>query len=150
MCTILLVEDEPSILNLVATTLEISGHVVLKASGCEQAFQQFEEFDASIDLLIADVNLQGTSGIRVALELWSLLPNLAVILTSGYTPDMWDQNDLVELSPLAANSLAVLQKPFLPTTLLQMVSRFVSVSVERGFGIGEGELTANKSCSDLA
>jgi DNA-binding response OmpR family regulator len=81
--TILLVENEPSILTLMSDILEPSGHVVLKASAVDQAFQKFDQADASIDLVIADVNLPGTSGIRVALELRSLLPNLRIVLTSG-------------------------------------------------------------------
>jgi two-component system cell cycle sensor histidine kinase/response regulator CckA len=125
--TILLVEDEPSILTLMAGILEVSGHIVLKATACEEAFQQFEEADASIDLLIADVNLPGTSGIRIALGLRSSLPNLGIILTSGHTPDMWDQDDLAELDEVPSESVAILQKPFLPATLLQTISRFVSV-----------------------
>lgn len=132
MSTILLVEDEPSILALMSDILEPSGHVLLKASAVEQALQRLGEADANIDLLIADVNLPVTSGIRVALELRSLLPNLAVILTSGYTPDMWNKHDLAELSELPLDSIAVLQKPFLPGALLQTVSQFVSVPLMLG------------------
>ena len=127
MSTILLVEDDPCILALMSEVLESSGHVLLKASAVEQALQKFEEADASIDLVIADVNLPGTSGIRIALELRSLLPNLAIVLTSGHTPDMWDEHDLAKLNEVPSESVAVLQKPFLPATLLQTVSRFVSI-----------------------
>ena len=132
MSTILLVEDEPSILALMSEVLESSGHVLLKASAVEQALQKFEEADASIDLVIADVNLPGTSGIRVALDLRSLLPNLAIVLTSGHTPDMWDVRDVAKLNELPSESVAVLQKPFLPATLLQTVSRFVSAPIKPG------------------
>jgi len=130
--TILLVEDDPCILALMSEVLESSGHVLLKASAVEQALHKFEEADASIDLVIADVNLPGTSGIRVALELRSLLPNLAIVLTSGYTPDMWDVRDVAELNELPSESVAILQKPFLPATLLQTVSRFVSAPIKPG------------------
>ena len=132
MSTILLVEDDPCILALMSEVLESSGHVLLKASAVEQALQKFEEADASIDFVIADVNLPGTSGIRVALELRSLLPNLAIVLTSGYTPDMWDVRDVAELNELPSESVAILQKPFLPATLLQTVSRFVSAPIKPG------------------
>ena len=135
MSTILIVEDEPSILILMAGILEASGHVVLKASALEEALQQFENVDASIDLLIADVNLPGTSGVRIALELLSSLPNLAVILTSGHTPDMWDQDDLAQLNEVPPESVAILQKPFLPAALLQAASRFVSVPILPGIAL---------------
>jgi two-component system cell cycle sensor histidine kinase/response regulator CckA len=127
LSTILVVEDEPSILTLMSEILESSGHVILKASAASQAFQIFEEVDARVDLVIADVNLPGTSGLRMALELRSLLPNLSIILTSGYTPDMWNEDDFVEFNEVPSDCVAVLQKPFLPSALLAAVSRFVSV-----------------------
>jgi len=130
--TILLVEDEPSILALMSEVLESSGHVLLKASGVEEALHRFDEADASIDLVIADVNLPGTSGIRVALELRLLLPNLAIVLISGHTSDMWNPQDVAKLNELPSESVAVLQKPFLPAALLQTVSRFVSIPIKPG------------------
>ena len=132
MSTILLVEDEPSILALMSEVLESSGHVLLKASGVEEALHRFDEADASIDLVIADVNLPGTSGIRVALELRLLLPNLAIVLISGHTSDMWNPQDVAKLNELPSESVAVLQKPFLPAALLQTVSRFVSIPIKPG------------------
>lgn len=127
MSTILVVENEPSILRLLSVILESSGHLVLKASDFEEAFQRFDETDASMDLVIAAVNLPGTSGIRTALELRALLPNLGIVLISTHTPDMWNPQDVAKLNELPSESVAVLQKPFLPATLLQTASRFVSV-----------------------
>lgn len=137
MSAILLVDDEAYVLSLMCACLEGSGHVLLKASTAEEAYARFEEADAGIGLLIVDVNLRGTSGIRVALELRSLLPNLAVILTSGYTPDMWDQDDLAALNELTAESIGVLQKPFLPATLLKAVSRFLNVPLRAGVALAK-------------
>ena len=130
-------EDEPSILALMSEVLESSGHVLLKASGVEEALHRFDEADASIDLVIADVNLPGTSGISIALELRSMLPNLAIVLTSGHTPDMWNQQDLAKLNELPSESVAFLEKPFLPVTLLQTVSRFVSVPFRPGVALAK-------------
>jgi DNA-binding response OmpR family regulator len=135
--TILLVENEPSILTLMSDILEPSGHVLLKASAVDQAFQKFDEADAGIDLVIADVNVPGTSGIRVALELRSLLPNLGIVLTSGHTPDMWNEEEMAELNELPVGSVAILQKPFLPATLLRTVSRFVSIPFRRGIALAK-------------
>jgi len=135
--TILLVEDEPSILALMSEILEPSGHTLLKATAVDQAFHEFEEADANVDLVIADVNLPRTSGIRLALELRSLLPNLSIVLTSGHTPDMWNKEDLAELNELPFDSVGVLQKPFLPSTLLHMVSRFVSLPSRPGMALAK-------------
>jgi len=135
--TILLVEDEPSILTLMSLILEPSGHVLLKASAVEEAFLRFDEADASIDLLIADVNLPETSGIQLAVELRGLLPNLPLILTSGHTPDRWDEQDSARLNELPSESVAVLQKPFLPDTFLQTISRFVTVPMRPGAALAK-------------
>jgi CheY-like chemotaxis protein len=133
LSNILLVEDEPSILTLMALVLEPLGHNLLRASTVNEAFQRFDEFDSSIDLLIADVNLPVTSGIRVALELRSRLPNLRIILTSGHTPEMWPEPEAAELQELPSDSVGVLLKPFRPATLLKAVSRFVEAASEQSF-----------------
>jgi CheY-like chemotaxis protein len=104
------------------------GHTILEATTAEEAFRQLEESDGRIDLLIADVTLPVSSGLRVALELRSLLPYLRIIMTSGYPPNMWDEQDAAELSELPSDSVATLLKPFMPATLIQMVDRFVGLT----------------------
>jgi len=126
--TILILEDEPSIMTLTSMVLAPLGHTVLEASTAEEAFRQVADSDGRIDLLIGDVTLPGSSGIRVALELRSLLPYLRIILTSGYPPDMWNEQDAAEFSELPSDSVATLQKPFVPALLLQTVARFVGMS----------------------
>jgi CheY-like chemotaxis protein len=123
MSKILILEDEPSILKLMAVILGPLDHRLLKASTVDEAFQRWEG-DGGIDLLIADVNLPGGSGLRVALNLRSLLPNLKIIVTSGHTPDMWAAQELAELYELPPDSVAVLQKPFVPAALLNAVRQF--------------------------
>ncbi len=126
--TILILEDDPALMNLTRMVLNPWGHTILVAATAEQAFQRFEECHGQIDLLIADVTLPTASGIRVALELRSFLPYLRVILTSGYPPQMWPDQDAAELSELPSDSVATLQKPFTPNSLRQTVSRFIGMS----------------------
>jgi two-component system cell cycle sensor histidine kinase/response regulator CckA len=133
LSTILLLEDEPVVMTLMVRVLMPLGHTLLRATNREEAFQRFEEADGSIDLLIADVNLPAISGIRVAVELHSLLPNLRIIFTSGHTPDLW--KDAAELEEVPSESVAVLQKPFLPATLRKAVSRFAAVASEPGLAL---------------
>jgi CheY-like chemotaxis protein len=137
MGAILLLEDESLVAALVASILKPLGHVILAASTAEEAFRRFDEADGSIDLLIADVNLPVASGIRVALELRSLLPNLRIILTSGYPTSMWSERDVAELDKLPSDSLAILQKPFLAGTLRSMVSRFLMVPLQQGTALAK-------------
>ena len=126
--TILILEDESCIMDLTCRVLTPLGHTTLKAATAEEAFMRFEESDGAIDLLIADVTLPVSSGIRVALELRSLLPFLRIILTSGYPPDMWNEQDAAELSELPSDSVATLQKPWPSELLRQTVARFVGMS----------------------
>jgi CheY-like chemotaxis protein len=121
---ILVVEDDNTILALIRIVVERSGYAVLEATSAQQAFQHLEKH-AHIDLLIADVTLPASSGIRVALELRYLLPRLKVIVTSGYPRALWNEQDAAELDELPSDSVAVLQKPFVPKTLLEKIHRLI-------------------------
>ena len=123
--TILILEDDPAVMNVISAVLRPLGHRIRLASTAEEAFQRFAETDGHIDLLIADVTLPTSSGIRAALELRSLLPYLRVILTSGLPPCMWPDHDAAEILELPCDSIATLQKPFTPSLLRQAVVRFV-------------------------
>ncbi len=125
---ILLLEDDAVLSKFIPMVLMPLGHIVLQATTAEEAFQRFEESDGHIDLLIADVSLPRSSGIRVALEFRALLPYLRIIVTSGYPPEMWNDQDAAELLELPSDSVATLQKPFAPAQLLEVVSRFVGMT----------------------
>lgn len=126
--TILILDDQTFILDLFRVVLEPLGHTILEATTAEEAFRQFEDSDGGIDLLIADVTLPVSSGIRVALELRSILPYLRIILTSGYPPHMWDEQETAELSELPSDSVTTLEKPFFPSLLLKTVARFARMT----------------------
>jgi len=125
--TILVVEDDPSILALIRFVLIGDGYSVSEAASAEQAFERFEEHDAQVDLLIADVTLPVGSGIQVALELRSLLPFLKIIITSGFPKAMWDDQKSKELDDLPYDSVVILQKPFVPATLLESIHQLIGL-----------------------
>src|SRR5438270_4984273 len=112
MKTVLVLEDDASILALISMVIENNGYAVLAATSAREAFDRFEENDAQVDLLIADVTLPESSGIRVALELRSLLPNLKIIIMSGFPSEMWNQQDGADLEEFPSDSVIALQKPF--------------------------------------
>lgn len=132
--TILVLEDEPSVMAVIRMVLAPLGHRLLEARTAEEAFLRFEESSGRIDLLIADVTLPVSSGIRVALEFRSWLPYLRIILTSGYPPSMWDEQDAAELSELPSDSIVTIQKPFRPRVLEQAVARFVGMTTTTALG----------------
>jgi CheY-like chemotaxis protein len=126
--TILILEDEPAIMALICMVLSPLGYRILEATTGEEAIQRFEQSDSGIDLLIADVALPVKSGIRVALELRAVLPCLPIILTSGYPSNMWNEQDVAELSALASESIVTVQKPFLPLSLRETVRDALGMS----------------------
>jgi DNA-binding response OmpR family regulator len=122
---ILVLEGDPLVSFLIRLVLQASGHTLVEAATAEEAYQRFEEADGKVDLLIADANLPVSSGIRVALGLRALHSRLRIIITSGHTAEMWSDQDAAELSELPSDSVVVLQTPFLPSTLLEKVARFL-------------------------
>jgi CheY-like chemotaxis protein len=125
--TILVLDDDPSVIALIRVMLLPLGHTILEANTAEEAFIRFEENDGGIDLLIADVTLPDRPGTQVALELRSLLPYLRIIMASGYPPTMWNEQEAAELSELPSDSVLTLQKPFAPFQLQQAVMRLLGL-----------------------
>jgi CheY-like chemotaxis protein len=80
-------------------------------------------------LLIADVT-PPCSGIHVASHLIAWMPDLRIILSSGYPPDMWDEQQTAELSKLPSDSVHVLRKPFFPAELLRTVEQLIGAAME--------------------
>jgi CheY-like chemotaxis protein len=108
--TILVLEDEPVVMTLLGHVLKLYG--VTSATTADQALQHFKKRPGQPDLLLADVTLKVSSGVQVALILRSELPDLAVVLFSGYPVSGWNDRDFADFQRLGWHSLAVLQKPF--------------------------------------
>jgi len=85
--TVLVVEDEDNVRNLVRQVLEAQGYTVLEASGAREALYMYENHSGSLDLLLTDIVLSGKSGRELAKELRELSPGLRVVFMSGYTDD---------------------------------------------------------------
>jgi DNA-binding response OmpR family regulator len=125
--TVLVLEDDAAILGLIRLLVKQEGYKVLEATSAEQAFERFEENHAAVDLLIADLTLPTSSGIRVALELRALLPCLSIIITSGFPLVDWNEKDAAGLEELTSASVITLQKPFVATTLLNSVHKLIGL-----------------------
>ena len=112
-------------MSLMRLILKPLGHKLLEATTAEEALGRFAESDRNVDLLMADVNLPMSSGPRVALKLRSALPRLRIILTSGYPPGMWNDQDNADYNELPSDCVMTLQKPFLPAALLDSVHQSI-------------------------
>ncbi len=81
MNTIMVVEDDESVAELVKTVLEGEQFEVVTAPSAEAAKELIKIKPA--DLAIVDIILPGQGGMDLILELHTLCPNLAIVLTSG-------------------------------------------------------------------
>ncbi len=109
--TILLVEDETAVRELVRRVLAERGYQVLPAADGREALQLVERYDGPIHLLLTDVVMPEMSGSQLAERLKAVHPDTRVIYMSGYT-----ENAIVHHGVLAAG-LAFLPKPS-PTDVL--------------------------------
>jgi two-component system, cell cycle sensor histidine kinase and response regulator CckA len=104
--TILLVEDDPHVQRIVRNILHKSRYRVLPASGGEEALELAKVENGTIDLLLSDLVMPGTSGRELAEQIQALRPDIAILYMSGYTDDA-----VVRRGVLQAGT-AFIQKPF--------------------------------------
>ena len=113
--TILLVEDEAVVRDLVRQILQGSGYTVLEAATGEEALQFCAQHAGPLHLLLADVVLPGISGPELAQRLALSRSLLQVLYMSGYVQDTMLGHGLLD------KQSAYLQKPFTPEVLLRSV-----------------------------
>jgi PAS domain S-box-containing protein len=104
--TILFVEDEESVRELVSEYLSARGYRVLEASDGVQALQIASAHQGEIQLLITDVVMPRLSGRDLAMRVSATRPGLKVLYISGYTDDSIFRHGVLE------GGMAFLQKPF--------------------------------------
>ena len=85
--TVLLVEDEPMVLDLGSRVLRSHGYRVLVASNATEALQVAREHAGTVDLLLTDVVMPGMPGPELAARLEQVTPGLRVLYVSGYADD---------------------------------------------------------------
>jgi len=111
---ILVVEDEDHVRALTAAVLRKSGYRVLEAASARAALDMFQDHSSEIDLLFTDVMMPGNLlGDELAIRLQADKPSLAVLFTSGYTPEV-TKTDL-------RGKGNFLSKPFTPAQMLTTI-----------------------------
>lgn len=86
--TILLVEDEPKLLQLTKKMLERLGYKVITANSAETALQLAEKFKSEVNLIFTDVVMPGIDGYEMLSQLKESIPDLKCLFMSGYTADI--------------------------------------------------------------
>jgi signal transduction histidine kinase/CheY-like chemotaxis protein len=119
--TVLVVEDEPAMLEVTRRLLEEGGYRVLTAAGGEEAVRLAEAHE--LDLLVTDVVLPGMLGREIAGRIEALRPGIGVLYMSGHSHGV-----LGEL----ADGRALLDKPFTGPALLERVREALSAARATG------------------
>lgn len=110
--TVLLVEDEEAVRNLVRTILQEYGYTVLEAYHGAEALRLAIRHEGPIHLLLTDVVMPLMSGRQLADKLAPLRPDMKVIYMSGYTDHTVVHHGILE------PGTTFLQKPFTPGALM--------------------------------
>jgi two-component system cell cycle sensor histidine kinase/response regulator CckA len=104
--TVLVVEDEDGVRDLVHRVLQEQGHQVLDASDRDRAASMLKEFGAELDLVLSDIVVPGVGAGELDRRVRQLRPDLPVIYMSGYSRDEMVERGLVD------PNRPFLQKPF--------------------------------------
>ena len=113
--TILLVEDQDGIRDLVREFLQKKGYTVLHAVDGNEALQIADEYKHPIHLLLTDVVMPNLGGRELARRLNQPRPQMKVLFMSGYPDHATWSSELVD------DTAAVLQKPFPFDTLASKI-----------------------------
>ena len=115
--TVLLVEDEEVVRNLVREILERNGYAVLEARNGVEALELGQTFAEPIHLLVTDVVMPKMSGRELAERLVAIHPETRVLYMSGYTDGAIGQQGVLD------PQTELLQKPFSFDDLAQKVRK---------------------------
>jgi len=113
--TILLVEDEEMLLDLLVTLLESKGYRVLRAGDGIEALEVLLENKDTIELVVTDLGLPKLGGWELVKKIRALDPGVNMIVASGY----FDPDARTEAVKAGAN--VFVQKPYIPTEVLKKI-----------------------------
>ena len=133
--TILLVEDELALRVVSRVYLESKGYAILEAGNATEALNLCKSYAHKIHVLITDMVMPGMGGVELAKAALKMLPELAIILVSGYA-------DRTSADDATAIEASFLQKPFSLDALARLVrARVDEPGYRRGADANHRNLT---------
>ena len=119
--TILLVEDEERVREVIELTLSLSGYKVLSTESAIKALEIIESYDDTIDLMVTDFAMPHMNGADLAAKLKRVRPHARVLYVSGF------QKQEVQAfhERNSRTALEFLQKPFMPEELEMKVQNIL-------------------------
>jgi len=109
--TVLVVDDDPSILRLVKEQLSDYGYLPIMASSGEEALEIASQ-QTHIDLLLTDIKMPGMNGIDLVKQMSTLYPDIKVLFMSVFTLPS-------TLYSISGKEMVFLEKPFRVNTLIK-------------------------------
>jgi len=128
--TILVIDDDPSVLTVVHCMLGTGGYNVLLAPSAEVALRLVERNDLMIDLVLLDVVMPGVTGPELADRILAIRPNLKVLFMSGFA------DAAVVRVKILDRKLELLPKPFTSDGLLDVIERMLNAPMHRSAAAG--------------
>jgi two-component system cell cycle sensor histidine kinase/response regulator CckA len=117
---VLVIDDEPFILEYVRKVLHQAGYTAILAENADQALARFEERKGEIDLVLTDIVMPDSiDGLELATRIQRIEPTVPVLFITGAIP----QDDPHMLSVM--NGGFLLRKPFFPDQLIRFVENQV-------------------------
>ena len=117
--TVLLVEDDSMVREMIEGILDHFGYTVLVASHPDKAIELNAKYEKEIDLLLTDIVMPGMDGFSLASRIAESRNGIKVLYISGYTEDVIGHSTRLHDS-------VYLQKPFTPQDLLEKVRKLFS------------------------
>src|SRR5512138_2480053 len=103
--SLLVVDDDESVLKLVCAVFRREGHKVLSAHDGTEALELVRAQGKEIDVLVTDIRMPGLGGHELAKEARGLFPRMGVIFMTGFSEEQFEPNAVA------------LRKPFRPDVL---------------------------------
>lgn len=115
--TILVVDDERVVTDMLSRVLEKQGYRVLRADSAVSALAILEE--QAVDIMVSDIHMPGMNGLELTKQASQTYPDLSIVLMTGnYLKH--DRRDA-----LAAGADGYVTKPFKNQTLLDLVAQLI-------------------------
>jgi PAS domain S-box-containing protein len=119
--TVLIVDDEPAVLQITESTLQANGYRVLTARNGSQALAKIAEHKDRIQVVLTDVMMPVMDGPALVRSLAQLHPGLPVIAATGLLHALGDGDRAAQLRELGVRHF--LHKPFQADTLLDLIAK---------------------------
>jgi CheY-like chemotaxis protein len=121
--TVLVVDDEPTVLRFLERLLGGAGYTVQTAGSAAEALERIAGLRGRLDLMITDIVMPGMSGRELGERVTQRHPQIRVLYTSGYAGDEATRRGLL------ADGAAFIEKPLDPDVLLSRIRTLVDGAV---------------------